>query len=402
MTHAGHIVKILLEDAPKIRGEYWIIDGDVMFADGDIGDMNHEAYAIDHARRLILEYFGGDDADQFVEDSDLRRAVVEFFEENGTPIDPDNWYQEAEMAVKNSATEDIEGTIAALRTAVGQGDAREVAMKYWGWKWCRNENVSTWTFTPDDRRQIVRGLNDIISQEDETGDWTSLEITIGVGATGKRYSMSMEELESGRSVSRDPTWGGMGESAEDDMMSYMEPEITRLTSRRNLKVGEEVSNATFNAVDLCRHGLAKLEEIDYTGYQRFVSHNQEPIELLNRIISSHAGGADFEGEDAVSAHEAVDGLWDALTELFNNWYCPFGTHFGSHEGNGSLYGCWPSEDYLQDAVSDSEVIRQDVTYTLPDSVTPQPGGGAEHMWIVSMRGAQAMYSLETGEKLWQY
>ena len=30
-----------------IKGEYWIEDGYVQFADGDIGDRNHEGYAID-------------------------------------------------------------------------------------------------------------------------------------------------------------------------------------------------------------------------------------------------------------------------------------------------------------------------------------------------------------------
>ena len=31
----------------EIRGEYWIQDGYVDFADGDVGDRNHEGIAID-------------------------------------------------------------------------------------------------------------------------------------------------------------------------------------------------------------------------------------------------------------------------------------------------------------------------------------------------------------------
>ena len=53
MSHAEQIVRTLLENAPRIRGEYWIIDGSATFADGDVGDMNHEGYAIDHARHRI-------------------------------------------------------------------------------------------------------------------------------------------------------------------------------------------------------------------------------------------------------------------------------------------------------------------------------------------------------------
>jgi hypothetical protein len=49
--------KILSErhliESSIVSGEYWIIEGSAIFADGDVGDMNHEAHVISH----FLEYF---------------------------------------------------------------------------------------------------------------------------------------------------------------------------------------------------------------------------------------------------------------------------------------------------------------------------------------------------------
>jgi len=39
----------------SVRGEFWIMDSHVSFADGDIGDMNHNGYVIDHVRRTFCD-----------------------------------------------------------------------------------------------------------------------------------------------------------------------------------------------------------------------------------------------------------------------------------------------------------------------------------------------------------
>lgn len=402
MTLAESIVRILLEESFRIRGEYWIVDGDVMFADGDVGDMNHEAYAIDHARRQIIDHFGGDSDSEFIDDDDLKNAVIEGLAADGIQADPDDWYGAAVQSFSDDP-QTAQVMKETLAVAIGQGDAREHAMRYWGWKWCRGNNISTWTFTSSDRQQIVRGLNDIVGQEmdaDEVPD-ESVEVTIGVGATGKRYAMTLAELASGRVVSQDPTWGAMRESEPDDMMAYMMPEIERINTNRKLRVGEEVSDGTHDMVALCERGLRKLQEIHYDGYRKFVEINAEPIEGLKMIIASHEGGADFEGDDAVAAHEAVEGLWDALVELFSNDYCPFATHFGPHEGSYSCWGCWPSKDYIQDLIGEDEILRvfSDREYDLPETVGADPKG--RYQYAVNVHGNQAMYDKD-GNMIWKY
>lgn len=396
MTHAERIVKILLEDGPDIRGEYWIIDGDVTFADGDVGDMNHEAYAVDHARRITLEELGGDSDNEVITDEELAKAAHAALTETGVPFNPDDWYP----AVKQlfSAQPNAEALIAGLQTALGMGDAREVAMKYWGWKWCRRSNIATWTFTASDRQQIVRGLNEIVSQEmdaDEEG-WDTLEITIGVGATGKRYSMTLAELESGRNPSQDPTWG-LREN--DEMMGYMEPEIERITTRRKLRVGEEVSNGTYNDIDLTRRALKKLEELDYMRYQRFVAENKDYVDTLKDVIAFHARGEDY-NKDSVVYHEMIETLWESLQAIFNDEFCMFGTLFGANDGSGSCFGCWPAVDYLREACEEgTEVIEvETVGDNFPPKTMPAQG---RYKWMTSPSGHQAMYEPD-GKLLWKY
>lgn len=401
MTNAERVVSLLLEDAPRIRGEYWIINGDVSFADGDVGDVNHEGYAIDHAKREILNHFNLDSDDEFLDDQDFAERVVGALREEGVQCDTVNWFAAAYAYLKQSGAD--ERLLETLKCAADRGvDARDIAMRYWGWKWCRKNSISTWTFTSDDRRSILGGLNEIISQEmgDGDEDWDGLVLSIGVGSNHSHFEMTMGELESGANVHRDPTWRlpGATESVEDSgMMDYMKPEIDRITSKRKLNVGEEVSNGTFSTVDLCRRGLEKLEEIDYTGYKRFVSANESYIEALKLASSAQDTGDD--AADVVSAHEAVDELWEVVTGLFNDDYCLFGTYFGSNAGSGSCIGCWPADDWLRTTSEEGENIVE--VETVGDNFPAKLRAAPVHRWMTSPSGHQAMYD-HGGNMLWKY
>ena len=182
------------------------------------------------------------------------------------------------------------------------------------------------------------------------------------------------------------------ESEEDEMLAYMEPHIAKITTNRKLKVGEEVSNNTFSAVDLLRRGLAKLEEIHYDGWKKFVAHNSEQVELLGRV-------GELEGSEASEAYESLEPLWDNLSELFSDFYCPAFTFFGSHYGCGSCFGCWPSEDYLNDEVREENVVKWlKGDDKFPERCSPTNG---KPCWAVSKSGRQAMYDKD-GNLLWVY
>lgn len=185
----------------RIRGEYWIQGGDVTFADGDIGDMNHEAYAIQHALCLAIDYFGGETGDD-LDVTTLEEAVLAWAADNDVTIDPDEWIDAAreELSRQPDSAERLE----VFNCALGHGDAREVAMRYWGWKWCRGNNIATWTFTPDDRRSIASGVDNILDSEgfdDDDEEGPDVDLSIGVGSTGKHYNMTLDDLKSGSSPS---------------------------------------------------------------------------------------------------------------------------------------------------------------------------------------------------------
>ena len=77
--------------------------------------------------------------------------------------------------------------------AEGYGDAREYAMKHWGWKRVVDNNVETWTLTPQDMQMIASGYGDI---DDELEDNT--EIYIYVYSTGQHHEATLGALEQGR------------------------------------------------------------------------------------------------------------------------------------------------------------------------------------------------------------
>jgi len=100
---------------PNLSGEWWIADGQALYADGDIGDMTHEGYAIDYAKRLVLDALGLDTDDEYAE-------LPEEYE--GTWLDADNIAALLE-AGGMSAQEARDTALAAL----DQTDSRNVALR---------------------------------------------------------------------------------------------------------------------------------------------------------------------------------------------------------------------------------------------------------------------------------
>jgi hypothetical protein len=192
-----------------MNGEYWITEGgDVMYADGDIGDYNHEAYVIQQAQSQVVqasdldeyEYDRGEyvDWDKFMED--LPRHTYEELSGQAKSIEEkQRLRQQYELdpevftyrALKEMGIDDDTYAI-----ATGFGDAREFAMKKWGWKRVQGTNVESWTLNPDDFQTIARGLGEIMEQEGVDDD--SLQFHISVYSTGQSFDMTITELEQGR------------------------------------------------------------------------------------------------------------------------------------------------------------------------------------------------------------
>ena len=142
-----------------LRGEYWLDSGQSMFADGDIGDMNHEGYAIDNAQREILSAMDGD----------------EFSEGDG--VDWDGF-----IAHLEEVHGDEDGYLAAMKeagisdelyqTALGMGDVRQYAAEQWGWIRVHGNDVQMRDLSQLD--DLASGLADA-HQDDVDGQSFNIE-----------------------------------------------------------------------------------------------------------------------------------------------------------------------------------------------------------------------------------
>lgn len=190
--------------------EYWIReDGYVDFADGDIGDRNHESVVIDQVQSSIVDrckqlfnsvtsvdYDGGIDWEGFKEE------VIAAYVEELTAANPARaaWYEEM---MENEPERVL---LAALRkagikrnewtVANGQSDARDYAMLHWGWKTYRDGYIDTWRFTRKDVQAIIMGIEEIA---DDSG-WSDRKLAresfgITVFSSNRRFNLTLAQMK---------------------------------------------------------------------------------------------------------------------------------------------------------------------------------------------------------------
>jgi hypothetical protein len=156
-----------------IRGEYWIIDGAATYADGDIGDTNHEGYALDHLRRKVLD---------------------------AADIDPGDFYDWDELAADlppDLSGVDPEDLEQAFERAAGE-DVRTYMSRKYGWIVCHRNRFAVWHLTRDAVQQIEEAVGDILFEEGflEDGDGDA-ELEIYVASTGHTYEVLWSALTLG-------------------------------------------------------------------------------------------------------------------------------------------------------------------------------------------------------------
>lgn len=167
----------------QIQGEYWIDQfGNAHYADGDVGDINHEGYVLRHIVETYLDLNEFDDpsSSEFIE-SYIQQdwaSIVEhmiriegFIPEeerqlalhnmnNGSPINNGETF--FEIAVNNTVLSDILKINGAsgkeADVASGHGDAVLYAKENWGWKRLAGQNVETYTLSRGDLKKISDGL----------------------------------------------------------------------------------------------------------------------------------------------------------------------------------------------------------------------------------------------------
>lgn len=169
--------------ANPVRGEWWIDDsGTALYADGDVGDMGHEAYVIDSLTRRLLDEMGIDVDDQagVIDDWSDNIASVIREEEGEFDGDVDPFIEKVAAKIWKDASQRKD----AVLIAHGGGDARKYGMQYDGWKRVQGHNIETWTLTTQDLKAITNGLYDAAGGDEIDDDET---FNIYVFSTGMWY-----------------------------------------------------------------------------------------------------------------------------------------------------------------------------------------------------------------------
>lgn len=184
-------------DGNEVRGEYWIReDGGIEYADGDIGDRNHEMIVLETLRNDIADRLLGVDADrveQYEWYPHWASKIAEFeAEKTGREFDPEDFDHLYWRALQSAGY-----NTAAINVSLGNGDARDYALEFWGWKRVARRGVETWNYTPSDMRIIAKGISEIADGE-FGGDYNPQEIgmTIYIRSTGKSADTTLAQLES--------------------------------------------------------------------------------------------------------------------------------------------------------------------------------------------------------------
>lgn len=186
----------LIKEEVSIRGEYWIDDsGFPIYADSDIGDWSHEGVVEDMSQREVAEDLGVYADDEFIDWEETKMKIVKENIDSLTPEErtsvADNYQSAFELIAKK---ENIDNDLLAV--AEGLADARDYAMKNWGWKAVRGNYVDTWTLNQNDFKNIYQGLGEIMEGEgieEEEGD--QIKFIIYNHSTGQSKEYTYPEIE---------------------------------------------------------------------------------------------------------------------------------------------------------------------------------------------------------------
>lgn len=182
-----------------IRGEYWIVDGDVQFADGDIGDYTHEGLAIEH---VFSQW--SDTIYSLAQDYEIE------FEEDGH-YDGVNTEQISELineileVIKNTQQGNPDAILMqqmgidqdAYTVISGYGNAMEYVMKNEGWIAVRGDSVDLFGFDNQKKQSLINGLYEIFEQEGidvNDPEENEVEFQISDHKTNKYYYVSLEDI----------------------------------------------------------------------------------------------------------------------------------------------------------------------------------------------------------------
>jgi len=145
-----------------MRGEFWLQGSTAMSADGDIDDMNHEAYAIQQARSDLADSLGVDS-----DDDDADTIIEKYAEDHPDEADILRGSDYSTPEAKK-LFEEIGLSPDTLSVAQGFGDSRLWAAAEHGWVRVAGNSVQTVGIDSSKMSEIADGLHDAYGEDVET------------------------------------------------------------------------------------------------------------------------------------------------------------------------------------------------------------------------------------------
>ena len=198
--YSWHRRKAKFKKEAALHGEWWIVDGQAEFADGDVGDLNHEGAAMLRAQGIILFEFDEMLEAQDVDWDEFRTKVCKEFiqEAENDPVKVQEYIDALQESYEDNNQEFFWSYICepkgverpVFEMAEDMCDIRAVAMQHWGYKRMARTLVETYSLTSADLTSIVDGIWDAYGEELEMAENSGRDITftIEVDSTRSYYA----------------------------------------------------------------------------------------------------------------------------------------------------------------------------------------------------------------------
>ena len=252
-----------------IRGEYWIQDGHVDFADGDAGDKNHEMIAVDHVCSEHVEKIY-DYAEKLGlgplpslasmdEPTEAAQSILALIRKKlfDTP-DPQNnklplFKSENEIwaEVGRECGLDLE-TLSVMMLESKSIDPRLYVMKREGWIAVRNNNVELFGYDERKKRNLISGMEEILDQE-------------GIEDSDEEIEFNLYDHRNGRSS--DHTLADIKETG------FRPQSLPNTTYNKPLLTPVDKSNLSPKAMDARTRSMAQTSE----GFRNWLEENDALI-----------------------------------------------------------------------------------------------------------------------------
>lgn len=191
----------------NIRGEYWINDGYVEFADGDVGEWNHEAKAIQYLANKHVDNVINIVSDLGVELDDyrneeypagdiekIREKLIDAIENKMIEWDlPDG--VDASDSVDHYLQQQLGINDEEYSTMLGYGAASLYCMEHEGWIAVRSNNVEFYGYDENKRKEIVDGIEDILTEELIEVPDEEIELYLYDHKTKRSWDATLAELK---------------------------------------------------------------------------------------------------------------------------------------------------------------------------------------------------------------